>query len=90
MLLQWYNKEGIMMIKNIVRHGNSRAILIEKPVLDLLKITDDTPLEITTNGNALIILPVRDETKTQRKISFDNALAWVNENYKESLSRLAK
>ena len=79
-----------MMIKNLVRHGNSRAIIIEKPVLDLLKITDDTPLEIITNGNALIILPLGDETKAQRKMSFDNALAWVNENYKESLSRLAK
>ena len=79
-----------MMIKNIVRHGNSRAILIEKPILDLLKITDDTPLEVVTNGNAIIILPVRNETKAQRKISFNNALACVNENYKESLSRLAK
>ena len=79
-----------MMIKNLVRHGNSKAIVIEKPVLDLLKINDDTPLEIITNGSALIILPLREETKEQRKISFDSALAWVNENYKESLSRLAK
>ena len=78
------------MIKNLVRHGNSKAIVIEKPVLDLLKITDDTPLEIITNGSALIILPLRDEAKVQRKMNFDDALAWVNENYKESLSRLAK
>ena len=78
------------MIKNLVRHGNSKAIVIEKPVLDLLKIADDTPLEVITNGNALIILPLRDETKAQRKMNFNDALKWVNENYKESLSRLAK
>ena len=79
-----------MMIKNLVRHGNSKAIVIEKPVLDLLKITDDTPLEVITNGSALIILPLNNDVKTQRKMSFDDALTWVNENYKESLSRLAK
>ena len=79
-----------MMIKNLVRHGNSKAIVIEKAVLDLLKINDDTPLEVITNGSALVILPLRNETKAQSKMSFDNALAWVNENYKESLSRLAK
>ena len=78
------------MVKNLVRHGNSKAIVIEKAVLDLLKINDDTPLEVITNGSALVILPLRNETKAQRKMSFDNALAWVNENYKESLSRLAK
>ena len=79
-----------MMIKNLVRHGNSKAIVIEKAVLDLLKIKDDTPLEVITNGSALVILPLRDETKAQRKMNFDSALTWVNENYKESLSRLAK
>jgi antitoxin component of MazEF toxin-antitoxin module len=78
------------MIKKLVRHGNSKAIVIEKPVLDLLKIADNTPLEVITNGSALIILPLRDETKARRQMSFDSALAWVNENYKESLSRLAK
>ena len=78
------------MIKNLVRHGNSKALVIEKPVLDLLKITEDTPLEVITNGSALIILPLRNEANAQRKMTFDDALAWVNENYKESLSRLAK
>ena len=67
-----------MMIKNLVRHGNSKAIIIEKPVLDLLKITDDTPLEVITNGSALIILPIKDEIKAQRKMEFHNALTWVN------------
>jgi len=35
------------------------ALIIERPILDLLDITKDTPLDIKTDGEALIIRPVR-------------------------------
>ncbi len=38
------------MIKRIVKHGNGRAISLEKALLDLLKIDDNTDLEISTDG----------------------------------------
>jgi antitoxin component of MazEF toxin-antitoxin module len=34
------------MIQKLVRHGNSLALIIEKPVLDLLGITEETLLEV--------------------------------------------
>jgi antitoxin component of MazEF toxin-antitoxin module len=49
------------MVKTLIRHGNSRAILIDKPILELLKITDQTVLDITTDGKSLIISPVTDD-----------------------------
>lgn len=46
------------MIKRIVKHGNGRAISLEKPLLDLLKIDETTDLEISTDGVGLKIYPV--------------------------------
>ncbi|QED29911.1 AbrB/MazE/SpoVT family DNA-binding domain-containing protein [Microvenator marinus] len=53
------------MQKKLSVVGNSLGLIIERPVLDLLRIDKDTPLEITTDGDVLIIRPVRDE-KTER------------------------
>jgi antitoxin component of MazEF toxin-antitoxin module len=75
------------MIKKLTKHGNSLALLIDKAVLDLLKIDADTPLEITTDGGILIISPVRD--KRQRK-KFEQALEETNRKYQKMLKRLAK
>jgi len=46
------------MVKKLVKHGNSHALLIEKGVLDLLKIDTDTSLDITTDGDVLIVSPI--------------------------------
>ena len=43
------------MIKKLVPHGNSAALIIDKPILDILKVDMDTPLEITTDGKNIII-----------------------------------
>ena len=37
------------MIKNLTRHGNSAALVIEKPILDLLGATIDTAFEVVTD-----------------------------------------
>ncbi len=55
------------MIKKLTKHGNSMALVIDKGVLDLLKIDDTTPLEITTDGKALLIAPIRD-TKREEEV----------------------
>ena len=59
------------MLKKLTRHGNSLALVIDKGVLDLLNIDDQTPLEISTDGTLLLISPVRDE---KRKKQFREAL----------------
>jgi antitoxin component of MazEF toxin-antitoxin module len=47
------------MIKKLSAVGNSLAVIIERPILELLDITKDTPLEVKTDGEALIIRPVK-------------------------------
>jgi antitoxin MazE len=47
------------MIKKLSAVGNSLGLIIERPILELLDITKDTPLEVKTDGESLIIRPIR-------------------------------
>lgn len=49
------------MIKKLTKSGNSYALVLDRAILDLLKITPDTPLEITTNGRSITVTPVASE-----------------------------
>lgn len=75
------------MIKTLTKHGNSLALVIDKPVLDLLKIEADTPLEITTDGSSLTIRPA---TKPARKARVAAAVDRANTRYAKALKKLAE
>ena len=75
------------MIKKLTKHGNSLALVIERPVLELLKIDSDTPLDITTDGSVLVISPVRD---AKRRKEFEKALEKANRKYGRMLKKLAE
>lgn len=64
-----------MMTKKLARHGNSRALVIERPILELLGIDDATELEMSTDGKSLIFTPVAAETRREmiRRIGEDIA-----------------
>ena len=51
------------MRKRLSAIGNSLGIVIEKPILELLDIDRETELEMTTDGQRLIIEPVRQRRK---------------------------
>lgn len=75
------------MIKRLTKHGNSLALVIDRPVLDLLEIDGDTPLSVTTDGKCLIITPVSNEKR--RKV-FQDALKKVNKRHSRALKQLAE
>ena len=54
------------MRKKLSAVGNSFGLVIDKPILDLLKIDRDTELEITTDGKRLIVEPVRAGKRSLR------------------------
>ncbi len=74
------------MVKKLTKHGNSMALVLDKPILDLLRIDAETPLEISTDGTALVISPVRT---ARRKAKFQKALAQANRRYGRALKKLA-
>jgi hypothetical protein len=63
------------------------ALVIEKPVLDLLGVNAETPFEITTDGQALVLTPLRD---AKRGKAFRSALDKANREYAKDLKRLAE
>ena len=75
------------MIKTLTKHGNSLALVIEKPVLELLGANAETPFDITTDGQVLILSPVKD---AERKDTFQSALGKVNARYPKALKKLAE
>lgn len=75
------------MVKHLTQHGHSAALVIDKPVLELLHITMKTPLELATDGRSLVISPVRDAQRTRR---FRAALEAVNRRHGKTLKALAE
>jgi antitoxin MazE len=75
------------MIKKLSKHGNSLALVIDRPILELLGIDERTPLEISTDGRALVVAPSRDR---RRRKQFEAALAACNQQYGKALKRLAE
>ncbi|PJZ59449.1 AbrB family transcriptional regulator [Leptospira adleri] len=70
------------MVKKLIQHGNSSALIIEKPILELLHITSDTSLDIRTDGKSLIITPI------DRKL--ETSLGKINKKHGKTLKRLAE
>ena len=75
------------MIKKLSKHGNSLALVIDRSILELLGIDEQTPLEISTDGQALIVSPAASAKRTKQ---FTQALASTNERYGKALKRLAE
>jgi antitoxin component of MazEF toxin-antitoxin module len=63
------------MRKKLSAIGNSLGIVIEKPILELLAITRETELDMTTEGGKLIIAPVRKTRQARVKTAIDEVIA---------------
>ncbi|NUM54599.1 MAG: AbrB/MazE/SpoVT family DNA-binding domain-containing protein [Candidatus Hydrogenedentes bacterium] len=74
-------------MKKLTKHGNSLALVIDKPILDLLKIDANTPLEVSTDGDMLLIRPQR-RARANKKLK--EALDWTNARYGKALKRLTE
>jgi antitoxin component of MazEF toxin-antitoxin module len=73
------------MKKKLSAIGNSLGIVIEKPILELLDIDRETELEMTTDGQRLIIEPVR-----QRRKRVLASAKKVMDSHDETFRKLAK
>lgn len=78
---------GHSMIKNLVKHGNSRAVVIDGPILDLLKIDPESQLELTTDGKSILISAATgDDARTKVR----QARASVNAKHSKAFRKLAE
>jgi len=75
------------MVKTLTKHGNSYAMIIDKPILELLQIEPDTPIDIRTDGDVLVLVPRRDP---ERQREFEEALEETNRQFGRALRKLAE
>lgn len=76
------------MVKTLVKHGNSWALIIDKPILDLLKVDPCKPMDVSTNGDALILRPIRDGAKVDAE--FDALARDLVTRYDKTLKILSE
>ena len=54
------------MRKKLTRTGNSLALVLDRELLEATGIRSTTPLEISTDGEVIVISPVRSARRTER------------------------
>ena len=75
------------MVKKLTRSGNSLALVIDKPLLEALQIDSDTELEVSTDGDVIVISPVRSRKRTKQLAEI---VAEAHEQYGGVFKRLAE
>jgi len=75
------------MHKKLTRTGNSLALVLDKPLLDRLGIDADTTLEVSTDGDVIVISPVRAK---RRRTKLKAIVAEAHAKYGGVFRRLAE
>ena len=76
-----------MIKKRLIKSGNSYALVIDKPILELLNATPETPFEIVTDGQSLLLSPVRNRGEEKK---FNDALKMVHRRFGRAMKKLAE
>jgi antitoxin component of MazEF toxin-antitoxin module len=76
-----------MKTKRLTSTGNSLALVIDRPILEATRIGPDTPLEVSTDGDVIIVTPVRDAERTRK---LRQGVERMNERYASVFRRLAE
>lgn len=75
------------MIKSLTKHGNSYALVIDKPILELLRVTPETQFEIMSDGQCLVLTPLRDSREEKK---FQKSLESVHKRFGRAMKKLAE
>ena len=85
MVIHW--KYGVAHGQKLTKHGNSLALVIDRPILDLLKIDPETPLDVSTDGKQLIIAPAKPSARRKK---FEAAQELAHQRYVKTFKKLAE
>lgn len=75
------------MIKKLTRLGNSSALVIDRPLMELMEIDNDTELKVTVEGRKLTIEPLDEKDRAKR---FRQVVQKTGRKNAELFRRLAK
>ena len=75
------------MIKNLTKHGNSKALIFNRTMTELMKIDENTPLELRIEGEQMIITPIR---QVDRQTEIARLLERNNRKFGPALKKMAE
>ena len=75
------------MIKKLTKTGNSLALVLDRPLLEQVGVDAQTELEISTDGEVIVLSPVRNKKRVGKIKKILNEL---DEQYAGVFQRLAK
>jgi antitoxin component of MazEF toxin-antitoxin module len=78
---------GDAMVKRLTKTGNSLALVLDRPLLEATNIDAETELEISTDGDVIVITPLRDPARTAK---IREGVDRVNRRYAGVFRRLAE
>ncbi len=74
------------MIKKLTKHGNSRAIVIDKGLLEAAGIDENSLFQITVNPSGGLLIQSVDDNREER---LDEIFEHLNKKYSKLMRRLA-
>ena len=75
------------MIKKLTRTGNSIALVLDKPLLEELGLDENAEVEVSTNGQVIVITPKRTSARDRK---FRKAVDKINRKYAGLFKRLSE
>ncbi|MBS0615984.1 MAG: hypothetical protein JSR58_05480 [Verrucomicrobia bacterium] len=74
------------MLKRLIKHGNSRAIVVDKAILEAAGIAEDALFQMSVNpSGGLVIQSVEDNQISEFRETFKE----LNKKYKNLMQNLA-
>jgi antitoxin component of MazEF toxin-antitoxin module len=73
------------MIKKLVQHGNNAALVIDKPIMEMLHITNETLFELSVDGKNIILSP---QIEYNQEKNILDSLERINKKYANVLKKL--
>jgi antitoxin component of MazEF toxin-antitoxin module len=78
---------GQLMLKKLVKYGNSNAIILDKAILELLDIEEGSIIKIRTDGKSIIITPHVQVAPEKINETFTHNQATTETAVKESFKK---
>jgi antitoxin MazE len=75
------------MRKRLTKTGNSLALVLDRPLLKATGIDATTTVEVSTDGDVIVVTPVRAKKRTAKLTA---ALDEINARYAGVFKRLAE
>jgi antitoxin component of MazEF toxin-antitoxin module len=74
------------MMKKLIKHGNSRALVVDKALLEAAGLSEDALFQVSINPSGGLVIQSLENNQTEL---FQEKFEELNQKYKNLMKRLA-